>query len=119
MMLSVLVIRLIFFFSSRRRHTRCLSDWSSDVCSSDLEPTGSSARSAGWSSTARATRAVGERLNEVVLERRRDEIDHVVHAHRRERLDLDDVACERKQIGRASWRERGGRWGGRGTAKKK
>src|SRR5471030_1123389 len=27
---------LFFFFSSRRRHTRCLSDWSSDVCSSDL-----------------------------------------------------------------------------------
>src|SRR5205814_5810782 len=26
------------FFSSRRRHTRCLSDWSSDVCSSDLIP---------------------------------------------------------------------------------
>src|SRR5262245_27950289 len=25
-----------FFFSSRRWHTRCLSDWSSDVCSSDL-----------------------------------------------------------------------------------
>src|ERR1035438_5500688 len=25
-----------FFFSSRRRHTRCLNDWSSDVCSSDL-----------------------------------------------------------------------------------
>src|ERR1035438_978131 len=25
------------FFSSRRRHTRCLSGWSSDVCSSDLE----------------------------------------------------------------------------------
>src|SRR5258705_8106542 len=30
------VLILIFFFSSRRRHTRCLSDWSSDVCSSDL-----------------------------------------------------------------------------------
>src|ERR1039458_9909368 len=28
----------VFFFSSRRRHTRCLSDWSSDVCSSDLSP---------------------------------------------------------------------------------
>src|SRR2546429_1450937 len=27
---------LIFFFSSRRRHTRCSRDWSSDVCSSDL-----------------------------------------------------------------------------------
>src|SRR5262249_59582752 len=24
------------FFSSRRRHTRLVSDWSSDVCSSDL-----------------------------------------------------------------------------------
>src|SRR2546429_1640539 len=28
---------VIFFFSSRRRHTRCSRDWSSDVCSSDLE----------------------------------------------------------------------------------
>src|SRR5262245_23376710 len=27
----------VFFFSRRRRHTRCLSDWSSDVCSSDLQ----------------------------------------------------------------------------------
>src|SRR5947207_13746891 len=27
-----------FFFSSRRRHTRSLCDWSSDVCSSDLIP---------------------------------------------------------------------------------
>src|SRR5215218_10767477 len=35
------VIRVVenygfFFFSSRRRHTRSLCDWSSDVCSSDL-----------------------------------------------------------------------------------
>src|SRR5260221_698075 len=28
-------ISVIFFFSSRRRHTRSLCDWSSDVCSSD------------------------------------------------------------------------------------
>src|SRR3989449_9654854 len=28
----------VFFFSSRRRHTRCSRDWSSDVCSSDLGP---------------------------------------------------------------------------------
>src|SRR2546422_6711627 len=27
---------MFFFFSSRRRHTRCSRDWSSDVCSSDL-----------------------------------------------------------------------------------
>src|ERR1041385_5785733 len=26
---------ILFFFSSRRRHTRCSRDWSSDVCSSD------------------------------------------------------------------------------------
>src|SRR2546429_9862215 len=30
------MILVIFFFSSRRRHTRCSRDWSSDVCSSDL-----------------------------------------------------------------------------------
>src|SRR5574337_575865 len=28
---------VVFFFSSRRRHTRLSGDWSSDVCSSDLE----------------------------------------------------------------------------------
>src|SRR5207247_2872289 len=28
---------LFFFFSSRRRHTRSTRDWSSDVCSSDLD----------------------------------------------------------------------------------
>src|SRR5437762_9878913 len=27
---------IVFFFSSRRRHTRYIGDWSSDVCSSDL-----------------------------------------------------------------------------------
>src|SRR5437588_771837 len=31
------VSSLRFFFSSRRRHTRSLCDWSSDVCSSDLD----------------------------------------------------------------------------------
>src|SRR5437762_12868273 len=29
----------VFFFSSRRRHTRYIGDWSSDVCSSDLRTT--------------------------------------------------------------------------------
>src|SRR5699024_7381498 len=42
--LSYGVVRFIyiFFFSSRRRHTRSKRDWSSDVCSSDL------ARLRGW-----------------------------------------------------------------------
>src|SRR2546426_3266190 len=30
-------MRIFFFFSSRRRHTRLQGDWSSDVCSSDLQ----------------------------------------------------------------------------------
>src|SRR6266699_4179328 len=30
------IVASAFFFSSRRRHTRCGRDWSSDVCSSDL-----------------------------------------------------------------------------------
>src|SRR6266542_4826179 len=30
------MVNSFFFFSSRRRHTRCYRDWSSDVCSSDL-----------------------------------------------------------------------------------
>src|SRR6266496_4219940 len=33
---SFYVYFYLFFFSSRRRHTRSLRDWSSDVCSSDL-----------------------------------------------------------------------------------
>src|SRR5256885_11677465 len=32
----IMVCGLVFFFSSRRRHTRLQGDWSSDVCSSDL-----------------------------------------------------------------------------------
>src|SRR6266498_4338341 len=47
--------RGFFFFSSRRRHTRCGRDWSSDVCSSDLRQTGQGGpvewhkMGAGWS----------------------------------------------------------------------
>src|SRR2546427_3013835 len=35
--MCVCVCFFFFFFSSRRRHTRFDCDWSSDVCSSDLE----------------------------------------------------------------------------------
>src|SRR5437762_10452106 len=34
---DTIAVRIRFFFSSRRRHTRYIGDWSSDVCSSDLE----------------------------------------------------------------------------------
>src|SRR5437870_8251835 len=35
--LHLRVLMFVFFFSSRRRHTRWPRDWSSDVCSSDLQ----------------------------------------------------------------------------------
>jgi len=35
-MYSFIFVLFYFFFSSRRRHTRYIGDWSSDVCSSDL-----------------------------------------------------------------------------------
>src|SRR5207245_6447359 len=38
--LALPLFRFYFFFSSRRRHTRCYRDWSSDVCSSDLRRDG-------------------------------------------------------------------------------
>src|SRR5690554_768334 len=41
----------LFFFSSRRRHTRCGRDWSSDVCSSDL-PSWITRIGPGWSSVS-------------------------------------------------------------------
>src|SRR6266487_1707879 len=39
-MKNVSLFILVFFFSSRRRHTRWTGDWSSDVCSSDLSRAG-------------------------------------------------------------------------------
>src|SRR5256886_806004 len=41
---NICMLICIFFFSSRRRHTRFDCDWSSDVCSSDLPPVGPAAR---------------------------------------------------------------------------
>ena len=38
---------VLFFFSSRRRHTRLQGDWSSDVCSSDLAPLAGSYKNVG------------------------------------------------------------------------
>src|SRR2546429_7057705 len=63
-----------FFFSSRRRHTRCSRDWSSDVCSSDhlqefgqavLAPDGRVDR-AKLSAIVFADRSKLDRLNAIV-----------------------------------------------------
>src|SRR5437899_5386377 len=50
--LLLFLFMFFFFFSSRRRHTRCLSDWSSDVCSSDLDVSPRSVRHRGETSPA-------------------------------------------------------------------
>src|SRR5260370_14649432 len=43
-MFYYLFVACFFFFSSRRRHTRFKCDWSSDVCSSDLNTAGQERR---------------------------------------------------------------------------
>src|SRR2546429_6706282 len=53
----------VFFFSSRRRHTRCSRDWSSDVCSSDLSGAG---------------RAFRRQIHETI-QRVTDDIEHDFH----------------------------------------
>src|SRR5437762_11342054 len=49
---ELVLFQFVFFFSSRRRHTRYIGDWSSDVCSSDLFAIRRRApeRGAGWQS---------------------------------------------------------------------
>src|SRR5262245_64129975 len=62
---SYSILVFFFFFSSRRRHTRCLSDWSSDVCSSDLlAPVREQVKHARIDWSARALRHVVHRVSD-------------------------------------------------------
>src|SRR6266516_6289324 len=65
-----------FFFSSRRRHTRSYGDWSSDVCSSDLELLGGGSR---------------ERAVVVVVEDDPGYLKALVRTLQREAPDLDII----------------------------
>src|SRR5262245_65177076 len=85
-----------FFFSSRRRHTRCLSDWSSDVCSSDLAVLSTEMRSAAQPPRLRAD-------FEDAAARYASWAHHYLSSRRAAALDPGDVA--RTEIGRASCRE--------------
>src|SRR5947209_17154495 len=105
---SVVVYFFFFFFSSRRRHTSYCRDWSSDVCSSDLDRIVRHGRE-----TARH----GLRHSRLAArDDERPEQDHgaadegvgaqgVLEEHEREDGRDDDL--QEDQIGRASCRERG------------
>src|SRR5439155_16688034 len=74
---KLMYIPIIFFFSSRRRHTRWPRDWSSDVCSSDLLHT-LREHDEGDHEEYEAERdqrrqvEIADRLGELVRQRRRD-----------------------------------------------
>src|SRR2546422_1900712 len=85
-----------FFFSSRRRHTRCSRDWSSDVCSSDL------------ARERRCVEIMGEIGGAIARVDRRDVVAEGVE-HRalsRERGGGREQGERYGEIGRASCRER-------------
>src|SRR5256884_6627820 len=88
----------LFFFSSRRRHTRCSRDWSSDVCSSDLRK----------QAFRKAARALRERQAAQGLEpRQKATIGNGICEWKtveEEKQARQETAEE--QIGRASCRER-------------
>src|SRR5699024_4635344 len=60
-----------FFFSSRRRHTRSKRDWSSDVCSSDLQQ----------HPTRGTVEVLGQRLGRVEIRKLRESVAHVNPRH--------------------------------------
>src|SRR5438093_11317499 len=94
---------VIFFFSSRRRHTSLVSDWSSDVCSSDLSrPRGRPCRLHLEARGAGQAGLVGETARGL------------------DRGGMGVVAGEARarEIGRASCRERGKEAGVAGAVKR-
>src|SRR5207249_5273848 len=102
-MLGVVVLFLVwvlffFFFSSRRRHTRSKRDWSSDVCSSDLDLL-----------SALDDPAVAVRFTLVGAVGRAAANGKALRPEQRDRLLarlLSLLAKDADQIGRASCRER-------------
>src|SRR5690349_21993231 len=99
-----------FFFSSRRRHTRSLRDWSSDVCSSDLVGDGAARSPDRRSGRLPVARRGRERVARVV-----DDVRRAAGAAEPGGLELRSVV----EIGRASCRERGEVSGGAGGVRER
>src|SRR2546430_11309009 len=92
-----LLTAFLFFFSSRRRHTRFDCDWSSDVCSSDLNKI-------AWKDACRlmGPAPIVKRGANVPGEARQAHlIDQGVGG-----VQMADVSVDVEKIGRASCRER-------------
>src|SRR5437764_7017095 len=94
-----------FFFSSRRRHTRYIGDWSSDVCSSDLhrphavyrdERAGDLQRRCGGAAQRQYRRRGAQRRRQ----RRHRPERRAVRAHRHRRQELDAGAARDPDPGR-------------------
>src|SRR5437762_14221428 len=98
--MSITVFIFFFFFSSRRRHTRYIGDWSSDVCSSDL----CSCRTTSARLRPGRRRPTRARPGRATVDGR---------AARR------SAATPSEKIGRAAWRERVEGWEVAGGVKKK
>src|SRR3712207_9415927 len=79
-----------FFFSSRRRHTREWRDWSSDVCSSDLQHLGREHL------PPQPLLDVGERQHLTIAPRHQLAVEQELAADLRHRLD--DVRADRKSV---------------------
>src|SRR5256885_15796736 len=77
---------VVFFFSSRRRHTRLQGDWSSDVCSSDLFPPVITTTSPGLTAT-----------DVVTMRWARRSTFQIGKASRRERVLISGVAVSLKK----------------------
>src|SRR5436309_7694244 len=98
----------LFFFSSRRRHTRFSRDWSSDVCSSDLGGYGIGSPQQGQSELAAVGRLVDKLAHlsfsqRFALERQRKTPQLLAVESPGLLTDEKDADAE---IGRASCRER-------------
>src|SRR5699024_11792964 len=95
---GVFCLYFVFFFSSRRRHTRSKRDWSSDVCSSDLFFAGALAGCSSDDDTGGSNSGGDGEISGDM------EIQYFVGGYGDE--------WWKKEIGRASCRERGERGGG-------
>src|SRR5205814_3324350 len=94
----------------RRRHTRCLSDWTSDVCSSDLNPQAALHLKMARDQLAEAQGLIDSGKNDearLVLERANADAEVALMITREAEASAGVKKTQADEIGRASCRERG------------